>query len=160
LLLLVAAAEPVGDPLLLWRAAERLGIAAAAVDTDTDAALTFGDQVTFRHPLVRSAVYRSAPLQQRRAVHLALAEVTDRLSDDLQPEIIRRPVCRWMEVIPRWACWRYMTTSGMPSCAISIAFAWRSWCSANRRRTPAAAAVRRSCLRAADGSQCRPAVGP
>jgi hypothetical protein len=38
--------------------------------------------------------------------------------------------------------------------------AWRSWCGAKRRRTPVAAAVRRSCLRAADCSQCRPAVGP
>ena len=81
-LLLVAAAEPVGDPLLVWRATERLGIAAAAViDTDTDGLLTLGEQVMFRHPLVRSAVYRSAPAEQRRAVHLALAEVTDRQVD-------------------------------------------------------------------------------
>ena len=81
-MLLVAAAEPVGDPLLVWRAAERLGIAAAAaVDGDTDGLLTLGEQVTFRHPLVRSAVYRSAPAEQRRAVHLALAEVTDRQLD-------------------------------------------------------------------------------
>ena len=81
-LLLVAAAEPVGDPLLVWRATERLGIATAAViDTDTDGLLTIGEHVTFRHPLVRSAVYRSAPAEQRRAVHLALAEVTDRQAD-------------------------------------------------------------------------------
>ena len=81
-LLLVAAAEPVGDPLLVWRATERLGIAAAAVtDNDTDGLLTMGDQVMFRHPLVRSAVYRSAPAERRRAVHLALAEVTDRQVD-------------------------------------------------------------------------------
>ena len=81
-LLLVAAAEPVGDPLLVWRATERLGIAAAAViDTNTDGLLTIGEQVTFRHPLVRSAVYRSAPAEQRRAVHLALAAVTDRQVD-------------------------------------------------------------------------------
>ena len=81
-LLLVAAAEPVGDPLLVWRATERLGIAAAAViDTDMDGLLTIGEQLMFRHPLVRSAVYRSAPAQRRRAVHLALAEVTDREVD-------------------------------------------------------------------------------
>lgn len=82
-LLLVAAAEPVGDPLLLWRAAERLGIKAAAA-ADAAAAeglLTIGPRVTFRHPLVRSAIYRSASLPERRAVHLALAEVTDREID-------------------------------------------------------------------------------
>jgi len=82
LLLLVAAAEPVGDPQLLRRAAERLGIAAAAaIGTDTDGLLILGEQVTFRHPLVRSAVYGSAQPEQRRAVHVALAEVTDRERD-------------------------------------------------------------------------------
>ena len=82
-LLLLAAAEPADDPLLVWRAAERLGIsaAAAAVDTETDGLLTLGEQVTFRHPLVRSAVYRSAAAEERRAVHLALANVTDRQID-------------------------------------------------------------------------------
>jgi DNA-binding CsgD family transcriptional regulator len=80
LLMLVAAAEPVGDPLLLWRAAEQLEIESAAADA-TDGLLTIEDTVTFRHPLVRSAVYRSAPVQQRRSVHLALAEVTDRKVD-------------------------------------------------------------------------------
>ncbi|MGZ4331398.1 MAG: helix-turn-helix transcriptional regulator [Solirubrobacteraceae bacterium] len=80
-LLLVAAAEPVGDPLVLWRAAERLGIAVSAVDVETDGLLTIGERVTFRHPLVRSAVYRSATMQERRAVHLALAEATDRSVD-------------------------------------------------------------------------------
>jgi len=78
LLLLVAAAEPVDDPLLVWRAAERLGIepAAAAAD-ETEGLLAVGERVIFLHPLVRSAVYRSASVPQRRAVHLALAEVTD-----------------------------------------------------------------------------------
>ena len=81
-LLLLAAAEPAGDPLLVWRAAERLGIsAAAAVDTETDGLLTLGEPVTFRHPLVRSAVYRLAAAEERRAVHLALADVTDRQID-------------------------------------------------------------------------------
>src|SRR5438477_1344919 len=77
-LLLVAAAEPVGDPLLLRAASERLGIAVSAVDTETDGLLALGERVTFRHPLVRSAVYRTAAREQRREVHLALAEVTDR----------------------------------------------------------------------------------
>jgi len=82
LLMLLAAAEPVGDPLLLWRTAEKLGISAAAgADSETDGLLKIGEQVTFRHPLARSAVYRSAPVEQRRAVHLALAETTDRAAD-------------------------------------------------------------------------------
>ena len=80
-LLLLAAAEPVGDPLLLLRASEQLGIAVAAVDAETDGLLTIGERATFRHPLVRSAVYRSAAVQERRAVHLALAEATDRNVD-------------------------------------------------------------------------------
>ncbi|MBV9416634.1 MAG: AAA family ATPase [Solirubrobacterales bacterium] len=75
-LLLVAAAEPVGDPLLLLSASERLGIAVSAVDA-TDGLLLLGERVVFRHPLVRSAVYRTATREQRREVHLALAEATD-----------------------------------------------------------------------------------
>jgi DNA-binding CsgD family transcriptional regulator len=82
LLLLLAAAEPLGDPLLLWRAADKLGLSAGAVaDGETDGLLTIGEQVTFRHPLVRSAVYGSAPAEQRRAVHRALAETTDERQD-------------------------------------------------------------------------------
>jgi DNA-binding CsgD family transcriptional regulator/tetratricopeptide (TPR) repeat protein len=82
LLLLLAAAEPVGDPLLLWRAAEKLGISAEGVaDVETHGLLRLGERVTFHHPLVRSAVYGSASAQRRRAVHLALAEVTDRAAD-------------------------------------------------------------------------------
>ncbi|HEX6025118.1 MAG TPA: AAA family ATPase, partial [Solirubrobacter sp.] len=78
LLLLVAAAEPVDDPLLVWRAAERLGIGiSAATAEDTEGLLAIGERVSFLHPLVRSAVYRSASVRERRAVHLALAEVTD-----------------------------------------------------------------------------------
>ncbi|MDA0158852.1 LuxR C-terminal-related transcriptional regulator [Solirubrobacter ginsenosidimutans] len=80
-LLLVAAAEPVGDPLLLLAASERLGIAVSAVDAETDGLLAFGERVTFRHPLVRSAVYRTATREQRQQVHLALAEATDRSVD-------------------------------------------------------------------------------
>ena len=83
LVLLVAAAEPVGDPLLLLRASERLGIAVSAVDAAPDGLLTFGERVTFRHPLVRSAVYRSADTPKRRAAHLALAEATD---PDIDPD--------------------------------------------------------------------------
>jgi hypothetical protein len=82
-LLLVAAAEPIGDPLLLLRASERLGIAVDSVDTATDGLLVVGERVTFRHPLARSAVYRSAGAEERRAAHLALAEATDR---DVDPD--------------------------------------------------------------------------
>src|ERR687889_434985 len=77
-LLRLAAADPVGEPLLVWRAAERLGIGTEAAMPAVEAELIdFGTQVRFRHPLVRSAVYRSASLQEKREVHSALAEVTD-----------------------------------------------------------------------------------
>jgi DNA-binding CsgD family transcriptional regulator len=82
LLVLVAAAEPAGDPVLVWAAAERLGIAAsAAAAAEADGLLEIGTQVRFRHPRVRSAVYRSAALSERREAHRALAEVTDRELD-------------------------------------------------------------------------------
>lgn len=80
MLLLIAAAEPVGDPMLLQQACERLGIPDSAIDA-TDGLLDLGERVTFHHPLVRSAVYRSAGASQRRGVHLALAEVTDQIVD-------------------------------------------------------------------------------
>jgi DNA-binding CsgD family transcriptional regulator/tetratricopeptide (TPR) repeat protein len=78
LLMLVAAAEPVGDPALVWRAAERLGVPpSTALAGGTDGLLTIDERVTFRHPLVRSAVYRAAEPRDRRAVHGALAAVID-----------------------------------------------------------------------------------
>ncbi|MFF0345775.1 ATP-binding protein [Kribbella sp. NPDC004875] len=82
LLLLTAAAEPLGDPTLLWRAAEQLDLgadpAAGAIESGL---ITFGRHIRFRHPLVRSAAYRMATAQQRQAVHQALAEVTDPEAD-------------------------------------------------------------------------------
>ena len=81
LLLLVAAAEPIGDPLLLVSASERLGIDVSALEAATAGWLEVRERVTFRHPLVRSAVYRSAGAPERRAVHLALADATDRSAD-------------------------------------------------------------------------------
>jgi DNA-binding CsgD family transcriptional regulator len=84
LLLLVAAAEPVGDPALLWRAAGRLAIPYAALSPAAAAGLLEVDVgVRFRHPLMRSAVYRTAPQAERQKVHLALAEVTPA---DLDPD--------------------------------------------------------------------------
>jgi tetratricopeptide (TPR) repeat protein len=77
-LLQVAAADPVGDPVLVWRAAELLGIGAEAATPAIEGELIeFGARVCFRHPLVRSAAYRSASLHERQDVHRALAEVTD-----------------------------------------------------------------------------------
>ena len=77
-LLLLAAAEPTGDPALLWRAADRLGIGVeAAAPAVADGLLAVGARVIFRHPLVRSAVYRAAPIAERRRAHGALAGATD-----------------------------------------------------------------------------------
>jgi DNA-binding CsgD family transcriptional regulator len=77
-LLLVAAAEPTGDPALLWRAAEHLGITAEEVEPAERAGLLeLTPRVRFRHPLVRSAIYRDASPSARQKVHRALAEVTD-----------------------------------------------------------------------------------
>ncbi|MCV7379179.1 AAA family ATPase [Mycobacterium alsense] len=81
-LLLVAAAEPTGDPALIWSAAARLEIGADAAAPAVDEGLVeFDSRVRFRHPLGRSAAYHSRSLQQRQQVHRALAEVTDPLSD-------------------------------------------------------------------------------
>jgi DNA-binding CsgD family transcriptional regulator len=82
LLLLVAAAEPVGEPLLVWKAAAALGIPpdAAAPATAIDL-IRIGAQVRFRHPLVRSAVYGAAVDEDRRRVHQALADATDAAVD-------------------------------------------------------------------------------
>ena len=81
-LLRAAAAEPLGDASLLWRAAERLGIGADAATPAEDAGLIeLGARVRFRHPLVRSATYRAAALRDRQEVHRALAEVTDPQTD-------------------------------------------------------------------------------
>ncbi len=77
-LLLLAAAEPTGDPALLWRAAGSLGLSAdAAAPAEADGLLTVGARVTFRHPLVRSAVYQAALAGDRRRAHRALARATD-----------------------------------------------------------------------------------
>jgi DNA-binding CsgD family transcriptional regulator len=80
-LMQLAAADPVGEPLV-WRAAERLGIPFQAATPATEAGLLeFGARVRFRHPLVRSAAYRSASLQERREGHRVLADVTDPETD-------------------------------------------------------------------------------
>ena len=81
-LVLLAAADPLGDPGLLWRAAARLDISVGDSDRDAIAGLLQWDElVTFRHPLVRSATYRSASSEQRWEAHRALAEATDPVAD-------------------------------------------------------------------------------
>jgi DNA-binding CsgD family transcriptional regulator len=80
-LLLIAAAEPVGDARLLVRAAARLEIVPYAAPAKAAGLIEFGESVRFRHPLVRSAVYQGATPEERRAVHRALADVTDPVLD-------------------------------------------------------------------------------
>ena len=78
----LAAADPTGDPVLVWRAAGRLAIGAGAAGPAAEADLVeFGAGVRFRHPLVRSAAYRSASVQTRQELHGALAEATDQAAD-------------------------------------------------------------------------------
>jgi DNA-binding CsgD family transcriptional regulator len=82
--LLLASAEPLGSTALLWRSAEQLGLPESATHlVESEGFLTLDDAVTFRHPLVRSAVYGSAEPSERRDAHRALAEATD---PDLDPD--------------------------------------------------------------------------
>ncbi|WP_266377488.1 helix-turn-helix transcriptional regulator [Streptomyces canus] len=80
-LLLIAAAEPMGDARLLVRAAASLKITPHAAPAKAAGLIEFGESVRFRHPLVRSAVYHGAEPEERRAVHRALAEATDPVLD-------------------------------------------------------------------------------
>ena len=80
--MLVAAADPVGDATLVWRAAQTLGIEReAAAPAATEQLLEIAAQVRFRHPLVRSAVYRSSSAADRQVTHDALAAATDPETD-------------------------------------------------------------------------------
>ena len=79
---LTAAAEPLGDPVLVWRAADLLGIPSGAADELESAGLLgIGVRIAFRHPLVRSAIYQHAQPEARRRVHQALAEAIDAARD-------------------------------------------------------------------------------
>ena len=78
MLLLIAAAEPSGDPLVFWRAVDLLGVSRDAAEVLYEAGLLrVGLSVVFRHPLVRSASYRFASVDARRSVHRALSEAVD-----------------------------------------------------------------------------------
>jgi DNA-binding CsgD family transcriptional regulator len=136
-LLLVAAAEPVGDRLLLWRAADRLGIRpAAAEEAEADGLLAIGEWVRFRHPLVRSAVYRTASGEQRREVHLALAEATD------------------VSVEPDRRAWHLATAAAGPDEAVAAALEQSAGRAQARGGLAAAAAfLHRSVVLSADPKQ-------
>jgi DNA-binding CsgD family transcriptional regulator len=80
--LLLAAAEPAGDPALLMRAAELVGLGTeAAAPAEAVGLIELAAQVRFHHPLVRSAIYRAAPLADRQVAHRALAQATDAHAD-------------------------------------------------------------------------------
>jgi len=82
LLVLAAAAEPLGDPLLLHRAAEKLGLGPAVSGPAVDGGLLdVSGRIEFTHPLVRSAAYSSATADDRQRVHRALADATDEERD-------------------------------------------------------------------------------
>ncbi len=101
-LLVAAAAEPLGDPTILWRAAGTLGLAPTDATAAEDAGLIeFGGRVRFRHPLVRAAAYRSASVAERQEVHGALAEATD------------------VEVDPDRRAWHRAQTTASPDEAIA-----------------------------------------
>jgi hypothetical protein len=77
-LLLLGAAEPTGDPVLLWKAAAVLGLPIeAAAPAEAADLIAVGTRVAFRHPLLRSAIYAAASADRRRNTHRALAEAID-----------------------------------------------------------------------------------
>jgi len=81
-LLLLAAADPTGEPALLVRASEAIDVAIDQLSpAEADGLLQLGRRVTFRHPLLRSAIYRAATPEERRGAHRALAAATDPESD-------------------------------------------------------------------------------
>ena len=82
LLVLAAAAEPIGDPVLLHRAADRLHIDMGAVVPAVETGmLKIARQVEFSHPLARSSAYWAAEVGDRQRVHRALADATDSETD-------------------------------------------------------------------------------
>jgi DNA-binding CsgD family transcriptional regulator len=80
-LLLIAAADPLGEPALVWRAAGLQGISAEAAPAAEAGLCEFGTRVRFRHPLVRAAAYGAGSPDERRRAHAAIAEVTDAEAD-------------------------------------------------------------------------------
>lgn len=127
-LLLIAAAEPIGDVTLLRRATERSGIDSGAFGPAVAAGLLdIGALVRFRHPLLRSAIYRSASLSDVRETHRVLAEVTDRALDpDRRAWHLARATVRPDETIAadlEAAAGRAMSRGGAAAAAAFLAHA-------------------------------------
>ena len=134
-LLLLAAADPAGDPALVWRAAQQLGIPAAAAETvEAEGLLELSPRVVFRHPLVRSAVYRAVGLKERRAVHRVLAEATDPLID------------------PDRRAWHRAQAASMPDDDVAAELERSGWTGAGARRTGGCRRLPRTRRRAHTGA--------
>nr|WP_190038413.1 LuxR family transcriptional regulator [Streptomyces fructofermentans] len=126
--LLLAAAEPIGDVTLLRRATRRVDIAPGAVGPAVAAGLLdIGALVRFRHPLLRSAIYRSASLSDVRETHRVLAEVTDRsLDPDRRAWHLARATVRPDEAVAadlEAAAGRAMSRGGAAAAAAFLAHA-------------------------------------
>jgi hypothetical protein len=82
MLLLIVAADQLGDPAKVWRAAGHLGIDPEAAELPAmERLLTWAPRVGFRHPLMRSASYYAAPAAARRRAHEALSAASDPVRD-------------------------------------------------------------------------------
>ena len=78
MLLLVVAADQLGDPGKVWRAAGHLEIDPEVAELpEVERLVTWAPRVGFRHPLMRSAAYYAAPATARRRAHEALAAASD-----------------------------------------------------------------------------------
>ncbi|HEY6790927.1 MAG TPA: AAA family ATPase [Trebonia sp.] len=136
-LLQLAAADPSGDRSLVWRAAGRLGIPVQAMAPAVEAGLVELDAgVRFRHPLVRSAAYRSAAIADRQQMHAALAAVTDPAAD------------------PDRRAWHAALAAAGPDAAVAAELESSAGRAQARGGLPAAAAfLERSALLTADPAQ-------
>ncbi|HWC38902.1 MAG TPA: AAA family ATPase, partial [Acidimicrobiales bacterium] len=150
-LLLIAAAEPLGQPVPVWRAAEQFRIGLDAASPAATAGLCeFGATIRFRHPLVRSAAYRSASQEDRRAVHRALAKVTEAEVDPdrrvwHQAQAATGPDERLAAELER-AAGGAQARGGFAQAATFLHQATRMTPEASTRATRALGAVRVACL--------------
>ncbi len=133
-LVLLAAADPLGDPMLFSRAAAHLGIGMdALVPAEAAGVIEFGSRMRFHHPLVRSAAYRAADAADRRDVHRALAVATD---PELDPD--RR-------------AWHAATAAAGPDDAVAAELEASAWRAQSRGGIAAAATfLERAAILSAD----------